>query len=92
MPHRFEAAAHEALGQRQPAIDAWRTVLKLEPPAPSEAHFHLAGLLHAAGTDAEAKRHVLQALEDAPRFGAALELLLKLSARDDSAPGEKPAR
>jgi cytochrome c-type biogenesis protein CcmH/NrfG len=77
-PHRFRALAQEALGQPQPAIASWRTVLRLDPPDPAEVHFRLARLLHQAG-DAAARRHVLQALEDAPRFRDAHRLLLEIT-------------
>ena len=77
-PYRHLAQASEALGETQPAIDAYRTLLRLDPPNPAEVHFHLAQLLHQTG-DASARRHVLQALEEAPRYRAALRLLLELS-------------
>jgi hypothetical protein len=50
----------------------------LDPPDPAEAHYRLARLLHQAG-DPAAKRHVLQALEEAPRFREAHRLLLEIS-------------
>jgi len=46
----------------------------LEP----DIHFRLARALHATGQPAEAKRHVLLALEEAPRFREAQQLLLQL--------------
>jgi hypothetical protein len=52
-------------------------LLELDPPNPAEVHFNLARLLHRAG-DPAARRHVLQALEDAPRYRAALQLLLQM--------------
>lgn len=76
--HRAEAEAHEALGQRDPAIAAYRTMLKLDLPDPPEIHFRLARLLHA-NRDPAAKREVLLALEEAPRFRAAHELLLEIT-------------
>jgi tetratricopeptide (TPR) repeat protein len=77
-PHRAEAEAHEALGQRDAAIAAYRTMLWLEPPEPPEIHFRLARLLHA-NRDPAAKREVLLALEEAPRFRAAHALLLEIT-------------
>lgn len=76
--HRAEAEAHEALGQRDAAIAAYRTMLKLDLPDPAEIHFRLARLLHA-NRDPAAKREVLLALEEAPRFRAAHELLLEIT-------------
>ncbi len=77
LPHRAEAEASEALGKKPAAIAAWRTVLKLDPENPAEIHYRLGCLLHETG-DAGAKREVLLALEEAPRFREALRLLLEL--------------
>ena len=61
------------------AIAAYRKLLLLDPPDPSEVHFQLARLLHArGGSEPEAERQVLQALEDAPRFRDAQRLLLEI--------------
>lgn len=79
VPHRALAEADTALGNNEPAIAAYRKLLLLDPPDPAETHFQLAKLLHArGGSEAEAKRHVLEALEDAPRFRDAQRLLLDL--------------
>lgn len=77
-PHRWLARASEELKQPQEAIAAYQTVLLLDPPDPADVHFRLAKLLNP--TDAKAaKQHVLMALEEAPRFREAHELLLKLT-------------
>jgi tetratricopeptide (TPR) repeat protein len=79
VPHRALAQAGAALGNNDGAITAYRKLLALDPPDPSETHFQLARLLHARGNDeAEAKRQVLQALEEAPRYREAQRLLLDL--------------
>lgn len=78
-PHRQAAEAQEQLGHPAAAIAELQTLLHLNPPNPSEVHYHLARLLHAAGNPT-AKRHVLLALEEAPRYRAAHELLLKMVA------------
>ncbi|HEV7866201.1 MAG TPA: hypothetical protein VGO90_00865, partial [Chthoniobacteraceae bacterium] len=83
-PHRFEAEALAATNKNPAAIRSYRKVLALDAADPSATHFELARLLHAE-KDAEAKRHVLLALEEAPRFRAAHELLLKIV-------GNKPVR
>ena len=77
LPHRAEAEASEALGQKPAAIAAYRTVLKLDPENPADIHYRLARLLHET-RDPAAKREVLLALEEAPRFRAALKLLLEI--------------
>ncbi len=77
-PYRFLAQASERTGETQPAIGAYRALLQLDPPDPAETHFRLAQLLDRSG-DPTARRHVLQALEEAPRYRAALQLLLEIN-------------
>jgi tetratricopeptide (TPR) repeat protein len=79
VPHRGLAEAGVALGNNEMAIVAYRKLLSLDPPDPSETHYQLAKLLHARGNaEPEAKRNVLEALEEAPRFRDAQRLLLDL--------------
>ena len=78
-PHRALALASVALGKNDQAISAFKKVLLLDPPNPAEVHFELARLLNARGDSrADAKRHALQALEEAPRFRDAQRLLLEM--------------
>jgi tetratricopeptide (TPR) repeat protein len=84
-PHRHLAVAAEKLGHDGEAIGANRTLLRLDPPDPADVHFRLARLLHKKG-DAEARREVLKALEEAPRFRDAHKLLRELQKQ------EKPGR
>ena len=77
LPHRAEAEANESLGKKPAAIAAYRTVLKLDPENPADIHYRLARLLHET-RDPAAKREVLLALEEAPRFRDALKLLIKI--------------
>ena len=79
MPYRNLARANEELARPDEAIGAYRTVIKLDPPNPADAHYRLARLLQQKG-DAEAHREVLYSLEEAPRFRDAHELLLKIRA------------
>jgi predicted Zn-dependent protease len=78
LPYRFLAEASEKMGEAETELTAWRALLELDPPDPAEAHFRLAQLLHRAG-DPQARHHVLAALEEAPRYRAALRLLLEMS-------------
>ena len=90
-PYRYLAKAREANGDPGAAIDAYRVMLELDPPDPADAHFQLARLLHAK-KDVAARRHVLQALEEAPRFRDAHKLLLKIVEAGGAAkPGAAPA-
>jgi tetratricopeptide (TPR) repeat protein len=77
-PYRFLAQASERAGEPQSAIPAYRALLQLEPADPAETHFRLAQLLDRSG-DPAARRHVLQSLEEAPRYRAALQLLLEIN-------------
>jgi len=83
LPYRFRAQAAEAARNVPVAVDSYETMLQLDPPNPAEAHFLLARMLSEAG-DPRAKRHILQALEDAPRFREAQQLLMKMRERDQT--------
>jgi tetratricopeptide (TPR) repeat protein len=78
LPYRFLAEASEALDQPKPAIEAYQALLQLDPPNPAEVHFKLARQLHRVN-DPTAKRHLLQSLEEAPRYRDALQLLFALN-------------
>lgn len=88
-PYRYLAQAARELGDAPVAVQANRTLLLLDPANPSEVHFQLAELLHQQ-KDPEARRHVLMALEDAPRNRAALNLLLELKTIE-AAPEKAPS-
>ncbi len=77
-PYRFLAQAAEESGKRESAIRAYERLLLLDAPDPAEEYYRLARLLDEKGDARGAKRQALQALEEAPRFTAALRLLLKL--------------
>jgi cellulose synthase operon protein C len=66
-------------GQTDPAIREFRAVLALKPADAAESHFDLARALNAAHQSTEAKDQVLTALEAAPDFKPAQQLLLQLS-------------
>jgi tetratricopeptide (TPR) repeat protein len=95
-PYRYLALASEKLGQADPAIRSFGRMLLLDPSDPAEIHYHLARLLRQKGDAAGAKRHVLQALEEAPRFRDAQRLLLEIETNNPaegqpaaSRPGDK---
>jgi tetratricopeptide (TPR) repeat protein len=90
-PYRHLARAAEALGERKTAIDANRALLVLQPLDRAEIHFRLATLLRDEGQTDDAKRHVLEALEQAPRYLAAHRLLLEIKRKaPDNQPTESP--
>jgi tetratricopeptide (TPR) repeat protein len=90
-PHRYAAMAAEALGDRAKAIEARRTLLMLDPLDKADHHYRLAKLLAEDNQLPAAKREVLQALEDAPRFREAHQLLLELVDKLPAAPAPTPA-
>ncbi|TWT33919.1 tetratricopeptide repeat protein [Posidoniimonas corsicana] len=86
IPHRYLARAADALEQPTSAIAAYRALLEFETSDPVNAHYRLATLLQDEGRRDEARREVLLALEDAPRFLDAHKLLLELVDMNDEAP------
>ena len=61
------------------AIAAYRTLAGLNAADRAGALYNLSRALYASGKKLEAKREVLRALEFAPSYRKAQELLLKLS-------------
>jgi len=83
---RFKAGLHRDENQTSQAVETFEKLLLLEPPDIARVHFQLAQLL--AGEDAgRAKRHLLQALELAPRLKEGYALLEKLG---PNLPATKP--
>ena len=76
--HRFMALTAQQTGNTAATIRPLKRLLLLDPADPVDLHFRLATAL-AGPSPLEAKRHVLQALEDAPRFRAAQKLLTRLA-------------
>ena len=60
------------------ALTEFQVVLALAPPNVAEANYNVAATFHALGRQPEAKRAVLRALEAAPRYEKAQELLLRI--------------
>jgi len=79
--------AAEELGRDEQAIQSYRCLLMLDPADPADVNYRLGRLL-LAKDPAGAKRHVLLALAEAPRFRQAHRLLLKImdETRGQSAP------
>lgn len=75
--HHCRACAAQALGEKPVAIDSFKKLLKLGPTSPADINYRLATLF-GSNEPEKAKRHVLDALVDAPRFREAHELLLEL--------------
>jgi tetratricopeptide (TPR) repeat protein len=60
------------------ALSEFQATLALQPPNLAEANYNVATAYHALGRQPEAKRAVLRALEAAPRYEKAQELLLQI--------------
>ena len=81
----FDYALHTTAGELSfgardyaQALSEFQVALALEPPNIAEANYNVATAFHALGQKLEAKRAVLHALEAAPRYEKAQELLLKI--------------
>jgi tetratricopeptide (TPR) repeat protein len=78
--HRYMVEAAEQVGDVPRAIESYRSLLLMDPADPARDHYRLARLLQKTGQRSSARRHVLQSLEEAPRFRRAHRLLLQLVA------------
>jgi len=81
--YRQLGRADEHLGRDDSAIDAYRRLLLLDPADPVEVNYRLARLLRQRDPTA-ARRHILEALADAPRFREGHRLLLSLPESEPS--------
>lgn len=60
------------------ALAEFKVTLALQPPNVAEANYNVAFAYHSLGQQPEAKKSILRALEAAPRYEKAQELLLKI--------------
>src|SRR5215471_10426148 len=81
----FDYAMHSEAGrlslderQYARALVEFQVALALDPPNIAEANYNLASAYHLLGKELEAKHAVLRALEAAPSYEKAQELLLKI--------------
>ena len=81
--HEQIAALNEELGDWDTVVRARASVLALEPIDLAEAHYRLAFAHARAGHTKAARYQVLRALELAPSYPEALELLLELRATNN---------
>jgi tetratricopeptide (TPR) repeat protein len=77
-PHEYLAQAADKTGNADKSIAACQALLELEPFDLADAHYRLATQLLQAKRLDEAKRHVLMALEEAPRYREAHKMLLEI--------------
>ena len=76
--HQRLADRYTSLGSRAEAVRERRAVVAMAPVDRAEALYQLALALYQSGDAAGARHQVLRALEDAPNFAKAQDLLLKL--------------
>ena len=81
----YDVKSHEKLAElalkandKKMVVRERRAILALKPVDMAEAYYQLAFALHEDGDNSGARREVLRALEEAPNFGKAQDLLLKL--------------
>ncbi|MDX1930688.1 MAG: tetratricopeptide repeat protein [Pirellulaceae bacterium] len=90
--HEAWIEAVEKLGKPEEATSSLRALQQLDPLDPADLHYRLAWSLFAAKQLDEARREVLFALEETPRYREAQELLLAITeARLSSTQAESPA-
>lgn len=77
-PHKYLARAAEELGNDDEAIKALTVLAKLDPFDPADVYFRLASAYSREKQLTNAKRQVIKALEQAPRYREAHALLLKI--------------
>ena len=81
LPHRLMAEAMEKAGTSARALESYRALLLMDPVDPAGLHFRLATALRGEGNLEGAKRQLLLAIAEAPRYRAAhRELLAVVSA------------
>jgi tetratricopeptide (TPR) repeat protein len=81
------ATLYASLGNKQRAVRERQAVVALNPVDRAEALYQLALAYYEAGDGQAARREVLKALEDAPNFEKAQELLLRLQRANRSGGG-----
>lgn len=77
--HEQLAIALERLGKHNDAIRPLKKLTLCEPADPASIDYRLAVAYHSVGNFEESKRHILAALQEAPRYRNALRLLLELT-------------
>lgn len=90
-PYHLLAKAGEATHDAKMAINGLTMLARLDPVDPADIHYRAARWLAKADRRKDARRHVLLALEEAPRYRDAHHLLLSLVA-ENSPTEEQPSQ
>ena len=82
----LDASLHEKLGEKlyaagqpQQSLREYRVLLALNAHDQAAANFGIARALNSMGDRATSRRHLLQALETAPHYRPAQDLLLEMT-------------
>jgi tetratricopeptide (TPR) repeat protein len=81
--HDRLAVAHEGAGDWEASIRERRALLGLDPTDRAHAYYRLALALHRDGASTEARSVVLRALEIAPNYEDAVDLLIEIRDNGD---------
>ena len=84
-PHRYLSAAAEKTGNDSQAIASLLALSEMDPTDPAGLYFRTARLLKRTDRLAEARRQVVKALEEAPRYREAHRLLLEIAESENQA-------
>jgi tetratricopeptide (TPR) repeat protein len=76
--HQMLARAAAELGEPREAVRPLAALAAMDPIDPADVHFRLAKAYYELGERDQARREVLKALEEAPRYRDAQRLLLEL--------------
>jgi tetratricopeptide (TPR) repeat protein len=86
MPYRYLSIAAEKTNDDVALIESLQVLARMDPLDRADVHFRLASALFREGDVLAAKRHVLMALDQAPRYRDAHQLLLKISGQASDRP------
>lgn len=87
--HWARGQAWEGLEEKEKAAASYGRMMGLKPVNPAEVNFRLARTLQPSNP-IQAKRHVLDALADAPRYRDARKLLLRMAESGNISGSPKP--
>jgi DNA-binding SARP family transcriptional activator len=76
--HEMLARSAAELGRADEVVEPLAALAQMDPIDPADVHFRLAEAYYELGNRDQARREVLKALEEAPRFREAQKLLLNL--------------
>ncbi len=91
-PHRYLSIAAEKTGDDQAIIESLSVLTNMNPLDAADVHFRLASALHRSNQLDSAKRQVIMALEQAPRYRDAHALLLKISEQQSESQQENTSK